>query len=42
MIPLSMSYGLSKGMALESAVLILTAFNTTNGAGRVISWLPLR
>jgi len=37
MITLSMSYGLSKGMALESAVLILTAFNTTNGAGRVIS-----
>ncbi len=37
MITLSTSYGLSKGMALESAVLILTAFNTTNGAGRVIS-----
>ena len=37
MITLSMSYGLSKGMALESAVLIFTAFNATNGAGRLIS-----
>jgi OFA family oxalate/formate antiporter-like MFS transporter len=37
MITHSTSYGLSKGMALESAVLILTAFNATNGAGRLIS-----
>jgi OFA family oxalate/formate antiporter-like MFS transporter len=30
-------YGLSKGFGLESAVLILMAFNFTNGTGRIIS-----
>lgn len=37
MVVLSTSYGLSKGFALESAVLILMAFNIANGSGRVIS-----
>jgi len=37
MVALSTGYGLSKGLALESAILILTAFNTTNGLGRVAS-----
>lgn len=37
LVSLSTSYGLSKGLALGSAILILTAFNTTNGLGRVIS-----
>jgi OFA family oxalate/formate antiporter-like MFS transporter len=34
---LSTSYGLHKGFQLESAILILTAFNLTNGIGRLIS-----
>jgi MFS transporter, OFA family, oxalate/formate antiporter len=34
---LSTSYGLSRGFSLESAILILTAFNMTNGLGRLIS-----
>ena len=34
---LSTGYGLSLGLSLESAVLILTAFNLTNGAGRLAS-----
>ncbi|NYT01273.1 MAG: OFA family MFS transporter, partial [Methanosarcinales archaeon] len=34
---LATSFGLSRGWALESAVLILTAFNLTNGTGRLIS-----
>lgn len=37
MVMLSTSYGLSKGFALESAVIILTAFNITNGAGRLVT-----
>ena len=34
---LSTGYGLSKGFPLESAIIILTAFNLTNGTGRLIS-----
>ena len=34
---LSTAYGLSKGFAMESAILILTAFNLTNGMGRLVS-----
>lgn len=34
---LATAYGLSRGFGLESAVLILTAFNFTNGTGRIIS-----
>jgi OFA family oxalate/formate antiporter-like MFS transporter len=34
MITLSTTFGLAKGWSLESAVLILTAFNLTNGVGR--------
>jgi MFS transporter, OFA family, oxalate/formate antiporter len=37
MVTLSISYGISLGFALESAVVILVAFNTTNGLGRLIS-----
>lgn len=37
MVTLSTSYGLSKGFALESAIIILTAFNVTNGAGRLVT-----
>lgn len=34
---LSIGYGLSLGLPLESSVLILTAFNLTNGTGRLAS-----
>jgi len=34
---LSTGYGLSLGLPLEGAVLILTAFNLTNGTGRLAS-----
>jgi MFS transporter, OFA family, oxalate/formate antiporter len=34
---LSTAYGLSKGFGLESSILILTAFNLTNGTGRLAS-----
>lgn len=34
---LSTGYGLSLGLPLESAILILTAFNLTNGTGRLAS-----
>jgi OFA family oxalate/formate antiporter-like MFS transporter len=37
MVTISTSYGLSKGFAMESAIVILTAFNITNGAGRLVS-----
>lgn len=37
MVTLSTSYGLSRGFALGSAIIILTAFNTTNGLGRIVS-----
>lgn len=37
MMVLSTSYGLFRGFPLGSAVLILTAFNLTNGAGRLVS-----
>jgi len=36
---LSTAYGLSRGFGLESAILILTAFNLTNGTGRLVSGL---
>lgn len=34
---LATAYGLFRGFSLESAILILTAFNFTNGTGRLIS-----
>jgi OFA family oxalate/formate antiporter-like MFS transporter len=34
---LSTGYGLFRGFPLESAILILTAFNLTNGTGRLVS-----
>ncbi len=37
MVTLSTAWGLSRGYALESAILILMAFNLTNGVGRLIS-----
>ncbi len=37
MVTLSESFGLSKGMAVSDAVFILTAFNLTNGASRLVS-----
>lgn len=37
MVTLSTTWGLSRGFALESAILILTAFNLTNGVGRLFS-----
>jgi OFA family oxalate/formate antiporter-like MFS transporter len=37
MVTLSTAWGLSRGYALDSAILILTAFNLTNGAGRLFS-----
>jgi MFS transporter, OFA family, oxalate/formate antiporter len=36
MVTLSTAFGLSKGYGLDSAVLILTAFNLTNGFGRFL------
>ena len=36
MVTLSVNFGLSKGMAMTSAVLILTAFNVTNGLSRLV------
>lgn len=36
MVTLSTAYGLSKGLAMESAVVILTAFNITNGGSRLV------
>ncbi len=36
MVTLSTAYGLSKGFSMESAVVILTAFNITNGGSRII------
>ena len=37
MVTLSTSYGLSKGLGLADAVVLLTAFNVTNGASRLLS-----
>ena len=37
MVMLSVSYGLAKGLRLDQAVLLLTAFNLTNGLSRLIS-----
>lgn len=37
MVTLSTTFGLSRGFPLESAVVILTAFNTTNGFGRLVA-----
>lgn len=34
---LSTEYGLSRGFSMESAILLLTSFNLTNGASRLIS-----
>jgi OFA family oxalate/formate antiporter-like MFS transporter len=36
MVTLSTAYGLSKGLTMESAIVILTAFNITNGGSRLI------
>ena len=36
MVTLSTAYGLSKGFPMESAVIVLTAFNITNGGSRII------
>jgi MFS transporter, OFA family, oxalate/formate antiporter len=36
MVTLSTAYGLSKGLTMESAVVILTAYNVTNGGSRII------
>ena len=36
MVTLSIAYGLSKGFPMESAVIVLTAFNITNGGSRII------
>jgi OFA family oxalate/formate antiporter-like MFS transporter len=36
MVMLSTAFGLSRGFAMESAVVILTAFNITNGLGRLV------
>jgi len=37
MVTLSTSFGLSKGLGLGDAVVLLTAFNLTNGASRLVS-----
>ena len=37
MVMLSTAYGLARGFNLESAVIILTAFNITNGASRLVT-----
>ena len=37
MVTLSTTFGLSRGFALESAIVILTAFNLTNGLSRLIT-----
>jgi MFS transporter, OFA family, oxalate/formate antiporter len=37
MVTLSTAFGLSKGFGFESAVVILTAFNVTNGLGRFLT-----
>jgi OFA family oxalate/formate antiporter-like MFS transporter len=37
MVALSTAFGLSRGLSIQTAVLILTAFNFTNGLGRLIS-----
>ena len=39
MVALSTAFGLSKGLPIQTAVLVLTAFNLTNGVGRLISGL---
>jgi OFA family oxalate/formate antiporter-like MFS transporter len=37
MVTLSVSYGLSEGLKVDEAVVLLTAFNLTNGASRFVS-----
>ena len=37
MVMLSIAYGKARGLSLQEAVLLLTAFNLTNGASRLIS-----
>lgn len=36
MVTLSITFGLSRGFPMESAVLVLTAFNLMNGVGRIV------
>jgi OFA family oxalate/formate antiporter-like MFS transporter len=36
MVTLSITFGLSRGYGMQSAVLILTAFNLMNGSGRIV------
>jgi MFS transporter, OFA family, oxalate/formate antiporter len=36
MVTLSTAFGLARGLSMESAVVILTAFNITNGLGRIV------
>jgi OFA family oxalate/formate antiporter-like MFS transporter len=37
MVTLSTAFGLSRGFTLESAVIVLTAFNAANGTGRLVT-----
>ncbi|UCD78938.1 MAG: MFS transporter [Desulfobacterales bacterium] len=37
MLALATAFGLAKGLPIQTAVLVLTAFNLTNGVGRLIS-----
>jgi OFA family oxalate/formate antiporter-like MFS transporter len=37
MLALATEFGLAKGLSIQTAVLVLTAFNLTNGVGRLIS-----
>ena len=39
MVTLSVAFGLARGLAMESAALLLTAFNLTNGLSRLLSGL---
>jgi OFA family oxalate/formate antiporter-like MFS transporter len=39
MLALATEFGLAKGLSIQTAVLVLTAFNLTNGVGRLISGL---
>jgi OFA family oxalate/formate antiporter-like MFS transporter len=37
MVTLSTTFGVARGLAIQNAVIILTAFNLTNGLGRLVS-----
>ena len=37
MVPLSVGFGVARGFTFESAVVILTAFNVTNGVSRIVT-----